>query len=75
MKHVLVLPLAALALVATPQLAQAKGCVRGAIAGGVAGHFVGRHHLMGAAAGCLIARHHYKVKAREEASHRPAPHR
>ena len=38
---------------ATPVLA--KGCIRGAIVGGVAGHYVGRGHaLAGAAVGCLV---------------------
>jgi outer membrane lipoprotein SlyB len=50
---------------ATPVLA--KGCIRGAIVGGVAGHYVGRGHaLAGAAAGCLIARHHYVQKAKAQ---------
>lgn len=50
---------------ATPALA--KGCIRGAIVGGVAGHYVGRGHaLAGAAAGCLVARHHYAQKAKAQ---------
>ncbi len=50
---------------ATPVLA--KGCIRGAIVGGVAGHYVGRGHaLAGAAAGCLVARHHYAQKAKAQ---------
>ena len=50
----------------------AKGCIRGAIAGGVVGHYVGRGHaLMGAAAGCVIAHHHYaeQAKAQKAATH------
>jgi hypothetical protein len=54
----------------TPLLA--KGCIRGAIVGGVAGHYVGRGHaLAGAAAGCFIAHHHY---AQQAAAQRAAPH-
>ncbi|MEG3143779.1 hypothetical protein U1839_03860 [Sphingomonas sp. RT2P30] len=56
---------------ATPVLA--KGCIRGAIVGGVAGHYVGRGHaLAGAAVGCLVARHHYAQKAKAQ---RTSPHR
>ena len=48
---------------ASPVLA--KGCIRGAAAGGVAGHFVGKGHaVMGAVAGCAIAHHHYAKQAR-----------
>jgi hypothetical protein len=45
----------------------AKGCIRGAVVGGVAGHYVGRGHaLAGAAAGCVVAHHHYAVQARQQ---------
>ena len=38
--------------------AEARGCIRGALVGGVAGHYVGRGHAVaGAAAGCLAGRH------------------
>jgi hypothetical protein len=36
--------------------AQAKGCIKGALIGGKAGHFAGHHGLLGAAAGCVIGR-------------------
>lgn len=50
---------------ASPVLA--KGCIRGAAAGGVAGHFVGRGHaLAGAAVGCVVAHHHYAKQARAQ---------
>ncbi|MBB3502273.1 MULTISPECIES: hypothetical protein [unclassified Novosphingobium] len=67
MRKALVL-IAAMAATATVsvQPAMAKGCIRGAMAGGVAGHFVGKGHaLAGAAAGCIVAHHHYAKKARE----------
>lgn len=52
-------------LFAPPVLA--KGCIRGAAAGGVAGHFVGRGHAVaGAAVGCVVAHHHYAKQARAE---------
>jgi hypothetical protein len=44
-----------IALSSTP--ATARGCIKGAIIGGVAGHFVGHHGLLGAGAGCLIGHH------------------
>jgi hypothetical protein len=61
-------PLLALPLmVATASPALAKGCLRGAAAGGVAGHYVGKGHaVMGAAAGCLMARHYYAKQARAQ---------
>jgi outer membrane lipoprotein SlyB len=61
--------------------ANAVGCLSGAVAGGVAGHFVktGPHHkghaLMGAAAGCVaghMMKEHQKKAAAQAAAH-PAP--
>ena len=37
--------------------AQATGCLKGALVGGVAGHYLAHHGWLGAAAGCLIGRH------------------
>jgi hypothetical protein len=45
----------------TPVSANAKGCIKGAIVGGAAGHLA-HHTLLGAAAGCVIG-HHEAVKA------------
>jgi hypothetical protein len=54
----------------------AKGCIRGAAAGGVAGHFVGRGHaLAGAAVGCVVAHHHYAKQARAQREAARATHR
>ena len=53
----------ALALGSTP--ASAKGCLKGAVIGGVAGHFVGHHGLLGAGAGCIIGHHEAAKHARE----------
>lgn len=51
------LAIAGLALAAGP--AEARGCLKGAVAGGVAGHLVGRGHaVVGAAAGCAVGHHH-----------------
>ena len=50
---------------ASPVLA--KGCIRGAAVGGVAGHYVGRGHAVaGAAVGCVVAHHHYAKQARAQ---------
>ena len=46
-----------LSVLVTP--ASAKGCLKGAVVGGVAGH----HGVIGAAAGCLIGRHQAKKRA------------
>ena len=50
--------------IATSSPAFAKGCIRGAVAGGVAGHYVGKGHaVLGATAGCLATRHYYAKQA------------
>jgi len=65
MRIVSLLAVSAALASASPVLA--KGCIRGAAAGGVAGHFVGKGHaVMGAVAGCAIAHHHYAKQARAE---------
>lgn len=51
-----VLTIAALGL--SSPAANAAGCVKGAIVGGVAGHYAGNHGLLGAGAGCLVDRHY-----------------
>jgi hypothetical protein len=43
--------------------AQAKGCIKGAMVGGTAGHFVGHHGVLGAMAGCAIG--HHRASKRE----------
>lgn len=62
-----------LATVALPLLlvgvspAMSKGCIRGAAAGGVAGHFVGKGHAVaGAVIGCIAAHHYYAKQARAQ---------
>ena len=47
--------------------AYAAGCLKGAAIGGVAGHFMGHHGLLGAGAGCLIGHHEAAKHARESA--------
>jgi hypothetical protein len=65
MRTMIILAASVSALIAQPVLA--KGCIRGAAAGGVAGHFVGKGHAVaGAAVGCVVAHHHYAKQARAE---------
>ena len=47
--------------------ANAAGCMKDALVGGVAGHYLGHHGWLGAAAGCLIGRHSANKQAREQA--------
>ena len=63
-----------LAIAATPQLASAKGCLKGAAVGGVGGHVAGGHGLVGAAAGCAVGRHMANKKDRQQAAQsQPVP--
>lgn len=63
MKYVSLIALPLLMLAGQP--AMAKGCIRGAAAGAVGGHMIGKGHAVaGAAAGCVIAHHHYAKKAK-----------
>jgi len=52
----------ALLLAAAP--AQA-GCLKGAVVGGIAGHYAHHHAVIGAIAGCAIG-HHMTVEARKQ---------
>lgn len=54
MKHIVIA--AALILIPMSSSVYAKGCIKGAIVGGVAGSAVG-HGKLGAAAGCVVGRH------------------
>ncbi len=65
MRFITLLAFPLLAMTASPVLA--KGCIRGAAAGGVGGHFVGKGHAVaGAAIGCVVAHHHYAKQARAQ---------
>jgi hypothetical protein len=70
-------------LILASTAAEAKGCIRGAIVGGLGGHFVGRGleagtarpagrwpTILGAATGCLVGR--YEADRRARAAARPA---
>lgn len=67
MKSILTIAAAAMiAAAAVPGPAQAAGCLKGAAVGGVAGHFMGHHGWLGAAAGCLVGRHNANKRAAQE---------
>ncbi|MGV7030111.1 hypothetical protein [Methylobacterium symbioticum] len=46
----------ALMTLASIGAAEAKGCIKGAIIGGVAGHYLAERGVVGAVAGCLAGR-------------------
>ena len=48
--------------------ASAKRCLTGAAVGGTAGHFAGKHALIGAGVGCAIGRHRANKKERAAAA-------
>ena len=63
--------LSALALAAVPLTGHAlgkneKGCLVGGAAGGVGGHLLGNHALLGAAAGCAVGTYVARDKALKE---------
>ncbi|EXU75017.1 hypothetical protein ABW286_04670 [Erwinia papayae] len=53
-------------LMAVSSQADAKGCLKGAAVGGVAGH-IKHHGVAGAAAGCAVG-HHMASKKQKEAA-------
>ena len=55
-----------LASLSMSQPASAAGCLRGAVVGGVAGHYVGHHGLVGAGVGCAIGHHEAEKRMHEE---------
>ena len=71
---------ATLALALTPLLsavpAEAKGCLKGAVVGGAAGHLV-HHGVAGAVGGCIVGHHIANEKNKQspaaENQHQPAP--
>jgi hypothetical protein len=54
----------ALSSLASAPGAEAAGCLKGAVVGGVAGHMV-HHGVLGAAAGCAIGHHEASKHERE----------
>jgi outer membrane lipoprotein SlyB len=66
MKAISILAAAAVLMFVGNTAAEAKGCIKGAVVGGVAGHFMHRHTLLGAAAGCIIGHHVAHKKEQQE---------
>jgi len=64
--------LTAIVMLVGARCADAKGCLKGAFVGGVAGHYVGRHGLLGAAAGCIVGRHEAKRHERQRMQDEPS---
>ncbi|HVB90262.1 MAG TPA: hypothetical protein VND97_08690 [Beijerinckiaceae bacterium] len=65
-----------LAAGATASQAKPGGCIKGAVVGGTAGHFLHHHAVLGAIAGCAYGihrRHEYNRHLREEKEHEMAP--
>ena len=59
-----VLRVAMMTMLWVSSLAQAEGCLKGAVVGGVAGHL--KHHaVIGAVAGCAIG-HHLAAQAKKQ---------
>jgi hypothetical protein len=67
-----IIAMAFVGLISVGGMANAKGCLKGAAVGGVGGHIVGNHAVLGAAAGCAIGRHEANKKDREQAAAQPA---
>ena len=57
MKTILSCAIVAVALAAMSGAVEARGCIKGAVVGGAAGHFAHHHGALGAAAGCVIGHH------------------
>ena len=68
MTRILAITALALAAVASSGPVEAKGCLKGAAVGGIAGRAAG-HGVLGAAAGCVIGRN----KAKKQAQQAPNP--
>lgn len=47
-------------------VAEAKGCIKGAIIGGIAGHYLAERGVVGAVAGCLGGRYLANRQARRQ---------
>ena len=63
MKRSISLGMMATALALAPSQVLAKGCIRGAMAGAVGGHYAHHHAIAGAMAGCAAGHYYYKHKA------------
>lgn len=64
--------IALVCLVSISGAASAAGCLKGAAVGGVGGHLLGKHAVIGAAAGCAVGTHEANKKARENSDKQAA---
>ena len=74
MLKLILAPALAFGLLATPVGAEAKpgGCLKYGAAGAVAGHYAGRHGVVGAVAGCALGMRKRREYKREMRMERPA---
>ena len=66
MRIVSTLSAVALATLVSTGAAEAKGCIKGAIIGGLAGHYLAERGVVGAVAGCLGGRYLANRNARRQ---------
>jgi hypothetical protein len=64
-----------LGVAAAAMPANAKGCIKGALIGGVAAHYASHHGVLGAAAGCVVGRHLAKRQQTMRQNPSPPPQR
>lgn len=73
MKAKILAAVLAVSMVSVAGTAQAAGCLKGAVVGGIAGHYVGKGHaVLGAIGGCAVGRHMANVKKQQRAAERAA---
>ncbi|CAA2138085.1 MULTISPECIES: hypothetical protein [Methylobacterium] len=66
MRIVATLSALALLTVASTGAAEAKGCIKGAIIGGLAGHYLAERGVVGAVAGCIGGRYLANRRAKQQ---------
>ena len=66
MKTIAIIVVAVGTLMAAAPAANAKGCLKGAAVGAVAGHFMHHHAVLGAVAGCVVGHHMAVNKEQQE---------
>ena len=73
MKSILLASAIAVSAIAATSPADAKGCIKVAVVGGVAWNYAGHHGMIGAPAGCLYGRHHAKEQERQRQQQQAQP--
>lgn len=74
MKHIAIVAVAACIALSSIPAAEAKGCLKGAAVGAVAGHLMHHHAVLGAVAGCVIGHHMAVKKEREDKARQQQEH-